>query len=96
VWRAAILLAEFFAEFHHDLVVEISAAEVSVGMVAHDVGFTLNKLSDSHGSFRVTEVNECDSSGILLIEVSLSEETIVEANGGAFVDDAEALEASDL
>ena len=90
---AAMFLEELFSKFLHDGVVEVTRAEVALRVVTDDLALRFDELCDCAGRLRVTEVHEGDDAGSLFIKVALSEEPVIEADGGAFVNYSQSFEA---
>ena len=89
-------LHELFAQLLHDLIVKVTATQVSVRLMSDDASFLLLEASDSDGCLGVAHVDESDNSLISFVEVSLTEETIVVDDCCALIDNAKGFEASDL
>ena len=91
-----MLFSKFSAELDCEHVVKITTTKVAVRFVTDNARFLAFEASNGYCGLGMAEVDEGDDSLCLLGEVILAEETIVVNNRSAFVDDSEALEASDV
>ena len=91
-----MFLCELFANLLKNLEVEITSTQVSVRMVANNFAFCFNKWCNCYSGFRVSEIDKCDGSRGFLIEITLPEEPVVEANSCAFVNDSQTFESGNF
>ena len=90
------LFGELLADHLGHLVVELSSAEVSIRVVHYDSGLSPFESGDSDSAFGMSDIHKRHDFLLLLIQLSFPEETVVEDDGSAFIDDSEALEASNF
>jgi hypothetical protein len=70
--------------------------QVSVTLVDDNACLALDERSNSDCCLAVTKVNKRDIARVLIRQVCLSKETIVECNGGALINESDALQSSDF
>lgn len=91
-----VLFIEFSSDLLHDGVIEVSSTEVSVGVVSNNFHFVRSEPGDSDGSLGAAKINKCHVSRLLSKEVLGLVESVLEGNGGTFVDDLRTPESSNL